>query len=131
MTYDKFLEEVQNRTKLKDELEASTAITATQNTLAERLNPDEREKLTSQLPEDLKKLVTVTGEAEELSIDEFFDRVSQRMGAGREKAEVITDQVISILADAVTDVKWMISKISCRRSIEYCLKRTTGKKSSL
>ena len=103
MTYDKFVKEVQKRTELTDELEASTAITATLNTLAERLNPDEREKLADQLPEDLKKLVTITGEADELSIDAFFDRVSQRMGAGREKAEIITDEVITILTEAITD----------------------------
>lgn len=103
MTYDKFLQEVQNRTELTGELEASTAITATLNTLAERLNPDEREKLAAQLPEDLKKLVTITGEEEKLSIDAFYDRVSQRMGAEREKAEIITDEIITILTEAISD----------------------------
>lgn len=103
MTYDEFSEEVQKRTELENELEASTAIAATLSTLAERLNPEERERLAAQLPEDLKKLMTITGEADKLSIDAFFDRVSQRMGVGRERAEVITDEVISIFSEAITD----------------------------
>lgn len=102
MTYDEFIKEVQNRTELSDGLEASTAVTATLNTLAERLNPDERENLAAQLPQGLKNLVNIEGEQQELSIDDFFDRVSQRMGANREQAEEISDKVISVLTEFIT-----------------------------
>lgn len=102
MTYDEFLEEVEKRTELSDELEASTAVTATLNTLSERLNPDERENLAAQLPQGLKNLVTIKGEKQELSIDEFFDRVSQRMDTDRERAEEISDEIISVLTELIT-----------------------------
>lgn len=102
MTYDNFLEAVQNRTELSDDLEASTAVTATLNTLAERLKPDDRDSLAARLPQGLKNLVTVEGEAEELSLNGFFERVSQRMGAGREQAETISDEIISILSESMT-----------------------------
>ena len=103
MRYEYFLEAVENRTNLEDNLEASTAVTATLNTLAERLHPDERKSLAARLPQDLKNLVSIEGDAQELSIDEFFDRVSQRMGAEREQAEKIADVIISLLVDEITD----------------------------
>lgn len=102
MRYDNFLQAVQTRTKLTDNLEASTAVTATLNTLAERLHPDERESIAARLPQDLKNLVTVEGEANEMRLDEFFDRVSQRMGAGKDEARNIADEIISILTEEIT-----------------------------
>lgn len=102
MRYDSFLHAVQKRTELSDELEASTAVTATLNTLAERLQPGERESVAARLPQDLKNLVTVEGEATEMSLDQFFDRVSQRMGAEREQAEDIADEILSILNEEIT-----------------------------
>lgn len=103
MTYFQFLEEVQNRTDLYNEMQASTAVTAALNTLAERLSPEERENLSAQLPNELKDLITINGEAQEFGLDEFFERVSQRMETEREEAEYIADQIISILSEAITE----------------------------
>lgn len=102
MTYDNFLGEVKKRTPLRNQMETSAAVTATLYTLAERLPLEERENLAAQLPLDMKKLVYLDGAAQNFSLDDFFNRVSERMETDREQAEMVSNEILKILSESVS-----------------------------
>lgn len=102
MTYDNFLGEVKKRTSLRNQMETSAAVSATLYTLAERLPPEERENLAAQLPLNLKKLIYVEGAAQKFSLDDFFNRVSERMETDRERAEMVSDEILKILSESIS-----------------------------
>jgi len=104
MQYDEFVEEVQNRARLASEEQAVNAIRATLETLAERLTMDESSHLAAQLPEDIAAfLAQHTDEAEQFSLDEFFQRVTTREGVSQADATAHARVVFEVLGKAVSE----------------------------
>lgn len=104
MTYDQLIGEVQNRARLSSRGDAERATEATLQTLADRLEGGESQQLVAELPEELKGRIRVDGhhEAERLSLDDFFARVSEREGADLPEAVHHARAVISVLEEAIS-----------------------------
>lgn len=102
MNYDEFLSKVKERTDIVSDVQGSTVLTAILNTLAERITPEQRHNLASQLPEDLKHLVIIEDDAETFGLDDFYNRVSQRLNTSRERTGEISEEVLLILSEAVS-----------------------------
>ncbi len=83
--------------------EAERAITATLETLGERISGGEASKLAAQLPGELKALLQrADEEAEEFSLDEFYRRVGEREGVDIETASKDASVVMTVLSEAIT-----------------------------
>ncbi len=97
MVYTQITEQVRKRARISHD-EAVQAISATLQTLAERLGGVESRRMASQLPVQLKKLLAGPREPRRYSLEEFFNRVAGRADIGRGEAvkrSTITMQVIS------------------------------------
>ena len=82
---------------------AEQAITATLETLSERLTGGEANDLAAQLPEELKAPLQRSGEeGERFSLEEFYNRVAEREGVDIETARNDASSVMSVLRVAVT-----------------------------
>ena len=105
MKYDEFIKEVQTRGHMESREEAERATRATLETLAERLAGGEPHDLASQLPPELAEHLRYEGEetANPYSLDEFFERVSERdEGVDQPKAVYHARVVMEVVGDAVT-----------------------------
>ncbi len=103
MQYEEFLNKVQDRIDPAQPDEARRAITATLQTLAERISGGEASKLAAQLPEELKEpLQRAVEDAEEFSLDEFVRRISEREGVDIDTASSDASAVMTVLREAVT-----------------------------
>lgn len=105
MKYDEFIEQVQDRGHMESREEAETAARATLQTLAERLRGGEADDLASQLPPELAEHLRhdKAGTGEQLSLDEFFERVNERdEGVDLPRAVYHARVVVEVLQDAVT-----------------------------
>ena len=103
--YDEFIKEVQTRGHMKSRDEAEKATKATLETLAERLAGGEPHDLASQLPPELAGYLRYEGEetSDPFSLDEFFERVTQRdEGVDQPRAVYHARVVMEVLGDAVT-----------------------------
>jgi len=83
---------------------AENAITATLETLSERLTGGETNDLASQLPTELQAPLQRTGEeqAEDFSLEEFYERVAEREGIDIETARQDASAVMTVLGLALT-----------------------------
>lgn len=82
---------------------AEQAITATLETLSERLTGGQARDLAEQLPEELQPpLKRVAENAEDLSLEEFYQRVAEREGVDIETARLDASAVMTVLGLAVT-----------------------------
>ena len=82
---------------------AEVAITATLETLNERLTGGEAEDLAAQLPKEVQPaLRPKTEEAEAFSLEEFYRRVAEREGVDIETARIDAEAVMRTLREAVT-----------------------------
>src|SRR6266705_6459177 len=88
LRYDEFLGQVQHRAGLGSHAEAERATRATLETLAERLAGGEAKDLAAQLPQELAAYLQqpLAGIGESLSLNEFFQRISQREGVALPEA---------------------------------------------
>ena len=108
MQYQEFLQRVQKQisaTEPATQTQRATelAITATLQTLSERLTGGEATDLAAQLPEELKApLQRSAEEAERFSLEEFYERVAEREGVDLETARNDASAVMSVLRVAVT-----------------------------
>lgn len=104
MKYEEFVGKVRNRARLTTASQAEAAIQATLETLAERLNGNEVKDLAAQLPAELARYLQSTSKerGEGFSLDEFFNRISQREGATIVDADYHARVVLGLVAETVT-----------------------------
>ena len=104
MRYDEFLGHVQHRARLGSRGEAERATRATLETLAERLVGGEAHDLAAQLPPELARTLQLldAGIGAKLTLDEFFELVSEREGVELEEATLHARVVIGVLTEAVS-----------------------------
>src|SRR5437667_10038628 len=104
LRYDEFLGHVQHRAGLSSRAEAERATRATLETLAERLVGGEAHDLASQLPPELARSLQSpdAGIGAKLTLEEFFELVSEREGVDLEEATLHARVVIGVLTEAVS-----------------------------
>ena len=104
MKYDEFIGQVRHRAGLSSHDEAERATRATLETLAERLVGGEAHDLASQLPPELAHSLQLpdAGIGAKLTLDEFFELVSEREGVDLPAAASHARVVIGVLTEAVS-----------------------------
>jgi uncharacterized protein (DUF2267 family) len=102
--YDEFMAQVQRRADLNSREEAERATHAVLKTLGERLAGGEPKDLASQLPPEIAAYLQqgFAGAGESFSLDEFFERVSEREGVELPEATFHARVVIGLLSEVVT-----------------------------
>jgi uncharacterized protein (DUF2267 family) len=105
MQFHEFLGHVQDRARLSSLGDAETATRATLTTLRERLAGGEPKDVAAQLNDSIAKYLEAPGreEADNFTLDEFYNRVSQRAGIDRTKAVFQAQAVVNVLGDAVSE----------------------------
>lgn len=105
MDHDTFIGQVQHRARLDSRGAAETAVRATLETLAERLAGREPSHLAAQLPREIgMHLRREEPRQEQLGLQEFYQRVADRSGAGVDLPDAIfhAKAVLSVVRDAVS-----------------------------
>ena len=104
MKYDEFIAQVERRTGLDSRDAAIRATSATLETLAERLAGGEARDLASQLPPEIGVYLQqpFAGAGEPFSLDEFFQRVSNREGVSLADATYHARIIIALISEVVT-----------------------------
>ena len=104
MRYDEFIGQVQHRARLGSHAEAERATHATLETLAERLAGGEAHDLAAQLPPELARSLELpdAGIGAKLTLNEFFELVSEREGVDLEDSTLHARVVIGVLTEAVS-----------------------------
>ncbi len=104
MQHDEFIGQVQNRAHLSSRGDAELATRATLETLAERLAKGEPFNAAAQLPRGIAEYMRheYAGAGERFSIDEFFERVSQRESVELPDAVHHARVVIEVLTEAIS-----------------------------
>ncbi len=103
MRYEEFIERVQRRLGSAEADAAGRAPTATLGTLGECLSGEEADDLAAQLPKELKMPLTRQSEdARPLSLEQFFQRVSEREGVGIDVARNHAAAVMKVLGEAAS-----------------------------
>src|SRR3989454_11961346 len=104
LKYDEFIGQVRHRAGLGSHAEAELATRATLETLAERLAGGEAHDLASQLSPELARYLELpdAGIAAKLTLDEFFELVSEREGVDLPDATFHARVVIGALTEAVS-----------------------------
>ncbi len=104
MKYDEFIAQVQRRLELGSREEAERATRATLETLGERLAGGEPKDLAAQLPPEIGVylLQTLAGTGQGFSLDEFFQRVSERESLPLTEATYHARVIIALLSEIVT-----------------------------
>jgi uncharacterized protein (DUF2267 family) len=130
MKYEEFIEEVQKRAHLASKNEAKRATRAALETLAESISQKERYDAASQLPKGLalylKEPFLGPGKQpspspkRNLSLDEFFQRMSIREDVPPETAREHAHAVMSVLVDALS--KGEFEDIRAQLPIEFYYK---------
>ena len=106
MKFEEFVKEVMRRASLDSRAHAQEATRATLETLSEHLTPGEVQNFASQLPPELAvymKQPYVGGVSDRFSLDEFFQRVSQREGVDLLTAIQHARAVAAVLSESVSD----------------------------
>jgi uncharacterized protein (DUF2267 family) len=105
MEHDRFIGLVQDRAQLDSRGAAEVATRATLETLAERLAGNEPSNLAAQLPQGIADNLEHiwSGMGESFSMDEFFQRVSQRENADLPDAVYHSRVVIEVLQEAISE----------------------------
>jgi uncharacterized protein (DUF2267 family) len=80
------------------------AISATLETLGERLNGRESQHLAAQLPPGIGDYLRLAKQPQQFGLQEFFDRVSEREGAGVDPPQAVhhARTVVEVMQEAVT-----------------------------
>jgi uncharacterized protein (DUF2267 family) len=104
LRYDEFIGQVRHRAGLGSHAEAERATRATLETLAERLAGGEAHDLAAQLPPELAHFLQPpdAGIAAKLTLNEFFELVSEREGVDLPEATFHARVVIGVLTEAVS-----------------------------
>jgi len=135
MKYEEFIEEVQKRAHLASKNEAKRATRAALETLAESISQKERYDAASQLPKGLALYLKepflgpgkqpATSHKRNLSLDEFFQRMSIREDVPLETAREHAHAVMSVLVDALS--KGEFEDIRAQLPIEFYYEFFEGK----
>ncbi|MFW6075232.1 MAG: DUF2267 domain-containing protein [Chloroflexota bacterium] len=106
MQHDEFVGQVQHRAQLSALGDAERATRALLETLAERLDGGEAKDLAAQLPREIGLHLTRdekrAWESERLSLDEFYQRVSERESVDLPVAIFHARAVMSVVEEAVS-----------------------------
>jgi uncharacterized protein (DUF2267 family) len=102
MQHDEFIGEVQARARLPSRGDAERATRAVLETLGERLAGGQPHNLAAQLPEEIGRHLEDRQGVEKLSLDEFFEKVSERTGANLPDAIHQARAVIAVVGEAVS-----------------------------
>lgn len=96
--------QVMQRANISSRTAAENAIRSTLETLAEHLTESTANNLAAQLPEELAIYLQQpsAGIGDRFTLEEFFQRVSQREGVGLQDATWHARVVDAVLAEAVT-----------------------------
>ncbi len=97
-----FIAEVRNLTELANNEEAEKATRVTLETLRERLAGNEPSNLAAQLPPEIASYVEGSGSGEPFSMDQFYVRVAQKEGVGRDEGVEHARAVATVVQTAVT-----------------------------
>ena len=109
MTYDAFLDTVQERLDLADRDDASALTRIVLETFSEILYRTERDTVSAPLPKELAhslhaaKTEQTREKVERLNAATFLDRVQARADLNRGDAETATATVLSVLQEAAGD----------------------------
>lgn len=109
MTYDAFLDTVQERLDLAERDDASALTMIVLETFSEILYRTERDKASAPLPKELTRYLHAAKpeqsreKVERLNAATFLDRVQARADLNREDAETATTTVLSVLQEAAGD----------------------------
>ena len=135
MKYEEFIEEVQKRAHLASKSEAKRATRAALETLAECISQKERTDAASQLPRGLALYLKepflgpgkqpAPSPKRNLSLDEFFQRMSIREDVPPETAREHAHAVMSVLVDALS--KGEFEDIRAQLPIEFYYEFFEGK----
>jgi uncharacterized protein (DUF2267 family) len=117
MQHDEFIGEVQARARLPSRGDAERATRAVLETLGERLAGGQPENLAAQLPEEIGRHLEGRQGVDKLSLDEFFEKVSERMGADLPDAIHQARAVIAVVGEAVSQGE--IDKVRQQLPEEY------------
>lgn len=104
--HDEFIGHVQHRARMSSRGEAERATKATLETLAERLVGGAADNLASQLPPLIGAYLRSGADMEaaaEMTLDDFFQRVSEREDVDLPKSIHHARAVVSVLKDAVSE----------------------------
>jgi uncharacterized protein (DUF2267 family) len=107
MTYDAFVDTVQEHLEMDDPDEVSALVTVVLETFSEILYRTERDTLTAPLPKELAHPLHAAEtehtreQVERLNAAAFLDRIRARADLSREDAKTATAAVLSVLQEAV------------------------------
>jgi len=112
MKTEKFFDQVQQRAGLTSTEELRRVVEGALETLGERLEKTEREKLAAQVPDPLKEFL-LKRHTERYSLEEFYNRVSARADVGYPEAVTGARAVMTVLKDAVSggEIKHILSQL--------------------
>ena len=103
MNDEQFIAEVKNLAELDADEDAWKVIGATLETLKERLAGEEPSDLAAQLPPEIAPYVEGDGGQESFSVEEFYERVAQKEGVGKDEAVRHARAVATVVQTAVTE----------------------------
>jgi uncharacterized protein (DUF2267 family) len=101
MEYREFVRNVQDRTQLERD-QATKAVQATLQTLAERITKQEAADLAAQLPQELKSPLREQGVLQKYDLQGFLKRISEREGCSEQEALEHARAVFQTLCEAVS-----------------------------
>jgi uncharacterized protein (DUF2267 family) len=102
MQHDEFIGEVQARARLSSRGDAERATRAVLETLGERLAGGQPHNLAAQLPEEIGRHLEGRRGVDKLSLDQFFEKVSERTGADLPDAIHQARAVIAVVGEAAS-----------------------------
>jgi uncharacterized protein (DUF2267 family) len=102
MRYEQFVDEVIKRAGITEQ-EAVAAISATLETLGERIDHTERSLLAAQLPKPLKGMLLGKHRTDRYPLGEFYNRVRARADVGYPEAIHRSRVVASVLHEAISE----------------------------
>jgi uncharacterized protein (DUF2267 family) len=105
--HDEFIGQVQQRARLASRGDAERATRATLETLGERLAGGAVDNLAAQLPREVgehlrRQTPSRAGTSQRFSVDEFFERVTEREGVDEPAAAFHTRVVLEVVGEATT-----------------------------
>ena len=105
LTDDAFVERVNDRADLPSREEAEEVTRSVLSTLGDRLSAGQAADLGQFLPAPLQASLTEPDddEAEELDLDDFYDRIAERTGGDRDAARRYAHAVCKSIAETATD----------------------------
>lgn len=121
MEHDEFIGQVQNRARLDNRGAAEQATRATLETLGERLSEGAAQNLAAQLPHEIGEHLrrAASGRGEQLDLDDFFARVTERSGTGVDEPAAVFHArcVLEVVDEATTGD--LMGKMRAQLPAEY------------